>query len=260
MAQPQPDDSVAVIALVTATLLPRRRVLIHAERDGRARRLPPPAESAAAGAADHGGRDVLHPPGRRPRPLGRRVPDHREADPEHGRLLDRRVNFQWDKLSVIMLTIPVLLVLTWLVTSTRQGRRCERRHRTRTAAMMGINVNRTISFTFALRPRARGRRRPALLPALHVDALRHRLPDRVDRAHGSGAGRDRQPDRRRARRGLHRPDRTVQRRARALLAGRRLDAIDDLRDPDRGPRLPAGGSARRADAGGAHERERARGA
>ena len=32
--------------------------------------------------------------------------------------------------------------------------------------------------------------------------------------------------------------------------GRRLDTLDRVRDPDRGPRLPAGGHSRRADAGG----------
>ena len=42
------------------------------------------------------------------------------------------VDFQWDKLGVILLTIPVLLALTWLVRSTKQGRRCARRRRTGT--------------------------------------------------------------------------------------------------------------------------------
>ncbi len=61
------------------------------------------------------------------------------------------VDFGWDKLSVLLLTIPVLIGLTWLVRSTRQGRAMRATSQDmEAAAMMGINVNRTISFTFAL--------------------------------------------------------------------------------------------------------------
>ncbi len=61
------------------------------------------------------------------------------------------VQFQWDNLVVIMLTVPLLLGLTWLVTSTRQGKAMRATSQDmEAAAMMGINVNRTISFTFAL--------------------------------------------------------------------------------------------------------------
>jgi branched-chain amino acid transport system permease protein len=61
------------------------------------------------------------------------------------------VAFQWNKLTVLLLTIPVLVGLTWLVTSTRQGRAMRATSMDmEAAAMMGINVNRTISFTFAL--------------------------------------------------------------------------------------------------------------
>jgi branched-chain amino acid transport system permease protein len=61
------------------------------------------------------------------------------------------VEVQWDNLLVILLTIPLLLGLTWLVTSTRQGKAMRATSQDRQAsAMVGINVNRTISFTFAL--------------------------------------------------------------------------------------------------------------
>jgi branched-chain amino acid transport system permease protein len=61
------------------------------------------------------------------------------------------VHLAWDKLFVIALTIPVLLALTWMVTSTRHGKAMRATSQDFDAsAMMGINVNRTISFTFAL--------------------------------------------------------------------------------------------------------------
>jgi len=61
------------------------------------------------------------------------------------------VEFQWDNLTMIALTVPLLLALTWLVTSTRQGKAMRATSQDmEAAAMMGINVNRTISFTFAL--------------------------------------------------------------------------------------------------------------
>ena len=50
-----------------------------------------------------------------------------------------------------LVTIPVLIILTWLVKSTRQGKAMRATAQDPEAsAMMGINVNRTISFTFLL--------------------------------------------------------------------------------------------------------------
>ncbi len=61
------------------------------------------------------------------------------------------VDYQWNKLIVILIAIPLLLFLTWLVRSTRQGKAMRATSQDpQAAAMMGINVNRTISFTFAL--------------------------------------------------------------------------------------------------------------
>jgi branched-chain amino acid transport system permease protein len=52
---------------------------------------------------------------------------------------------------VLAITVPLLLTLTWLVKSTKQGKAMRATAQDRDASgMMGINVNRTISFTFAL--------------------------------------------------------------------------------------------------------------
>ncbi len=58
---------------------------------------------------------------------------------------------QWNKLSVFFIVIPVLLVMTWFVRSTRQGKGMRAvAQDTEASAMMGINVDRTISVTFLL--------------------------------------------------------------------------------------------------------------
>jgi branched-chain amino acid transport system permease protein len=61
------------------------------------------------------------------------------------------VIYTWNRFIVVLFTIPVLLVLIWLVQQTRQGKAMRATAQDReAAAMMGINVNRTISFTFLL--------------------------------------------------------------------------------------------------------------
>ena len=61
------------------------------------------------------------------------------------------VHYQWNKFGVILVTIPVLIALTWLVKNTRQGKAMRATAQDPdAAAMVGIDVNRTISFTFAL--------------------------------------------------------------------------------------------------------------
>jgi branched-chain amino acid transport system permease protein len=61
------------------------------------------------------------------------------------------VTYTWEKLIVIMITAPVLVALVYLVQSTRQGKAMRATAQDRdAAAMMGINVNRTISFTFLI--------------------------------------------------------------------------------------------------------------
>ena len=61
------------------------------------------------------------------------------------------VDIPWNKLVIILITIPVLMGLTYLVKSTRQGKAMRATAQDPdAAAMMGINVNRTFSFTFIL--------------------------------------------------------------------------------------------------------------
>ena len=61
------------------------------------------------------------------------------------------VHYSWQALFVVLVTAPVLVLLTWLVKNTRQGKAMRATAQDPEAsAMMGINVNRTISFTFLL--------------------------------------------------------------------------------------------------------------
>jgi branched-chain amino acid transport system permease protein len=61
------------------------------------------------------------------------------------------IALQWNKIGVFLIVIPVLLVLTWFVRSTRQGKAMRAVAQDQEAAsMMGIDVNRTISVTFFL--------------------------------------------------------------------------------------------------------------
>ena len=61
------------------------------------------------------------------------------------------VVYTWDRLFVVLITVPVLAMLVWLVQYTRQGKAMRATAQDKdAAAMMGIDVNRTISFTFLL--------------------------------------------------------------------------------------------------------------
>jgi branched-chain amino acid transport system permease protein len=61
------------------------------------------------------------------------------------------VAYTWEKLVVVIVTVPVLLGLIYLVQRTKQGKAMRATAQDRdAAAMMGINVNRTISFTFLI--------------------------------------------------------------------------------------------------------------
>jgi branched-chain amino acid transport system permease protein len=63
----------------------------------------------------------------------------------------RGVHYEWDEFFVVLITAPVLVLLTWLVKSTRHGKAMRATSQDpEAAAIMGINVNGTISFTFAL--------------------------------------------------------------------------------------------------------------
>jgi branched-chain amino acid transport system permease protein len=82
------------------------------------------------------------------------------------------VTYTWEKLIVVVVTIPVLLALMWLVLKTRQGKAMRAAAQDRdAAAMMGINVNRTISFTFLIAGGLAGA--AGLLYALYFGQVRY---------------------------------------------------------------------------------------
>jgi branched-chain amino acid transport system permease protein len=91
----------------------------------------------------------------------------------HGRVFSvGGVTYTWDKLIVVIVTVPVLLGLMWLVLRTRQGKAMRATAQDRdAAAMMGINVNRTISFTFLLAGSLAGA--AGLLYALYFSQVRY---------------------------------------------------------------------------------------
>jgi branched-chain amino acid transport system permease protein len=61
------------------------------------------------------------------------------------------VAYEWNKLIVVAVTVPVLLGLSYLVQRTKQGKAMRATAQDKdAAAIMGINVNRTISFTFLI--------------------------------------------------------------------------------------------------------------
>jgi branched-chain amino acid transport system permease protein len=61
------------------------------------------------------------------------------------------VSYTWDAFFVVVVTAPVLVLLSWLVKTTRHGKAMRATSQDpEAAAIMGINVNRTITFTFAL--------------------------------------------------------------------------------------------------------------
>ncbi len=81
------------------------------------------------------------------------------------------VTYEWNKLLVILVTVPVLLGLSYLVQRTRQGKAMRATSQDMDAsAMMGINVNRTISFTFLIAGALAGA--AGLLYALYVTTVR----------------------------------------------------------------------------------------
>jgi branched-chain amino acid transport system permease protein len=61
------------------------------------------------------------------------------------------VEIRWSTVIVIGVTVPLLLLMTWIVQRTRQGKAMRATAQDQDAArLMGINVDRTIAFTFAL--------------------------------------------------------------------------------------------------------------
>jgi branched-chain amino acid transport system permease protein len=78
--------------------------------------------------------------------------------------------YTWNKLIVVVVTVPTLLLLVWLVQKTRQGKAMRAVAQDKeAAAIMGIDVNRTISFTFLIAGALAGA--AGLLFALYVTSV-----------------------------------------------------------------------------------------
>ena len=61
------------------------------------------------------------------------------------------ITYQWNKLAAILIVVPLLVLLSWFIQRTRQGKAMRAVSQDREAsAMMGIDVNRTISVTFMI--------------------------------------------------------------------------------------------------------------
>ncbi|MGB7964037.1 MAG: branched-chain amino acid ABC transporter permease, partial [Propionicimonas sp.] len=61
------------------------------------------------------------------------------------------VTFNWTTVVLLVFTVPLLIILTFVVQKTKQGRAMRATAQDQDAArLMGVNVNRTIAFTFAL--------------------------------------------------------------------------------------------------------------
>jgi branched-chain amino acid transport system permease protein len=92
--------------------------------------------------------------------------------PQHDAFVIWGVNVGWDKLIVYIITVPVLLLLLWLVQRTKQGKAMRAVAQDKDAAgIMGINVNRTISFTFMIAGALAGA--AGLLYALYFTSLQY---------------------------------------------------------------------------------------
>ena len=159
------------------------------------------------------------------------------------------VVFRWDRLFPILITVPVLVGLVWLVRYTRRGKAMRATAQDKdAAAMMGIDVNRTIGFVFLLAGTLAGA--AGVLFAFYFQTIRYdtgftigliaftaavlggigNLPGAVLGAMLIGLTPG------------------VRRRPFLALAGRRLDDDGRLHDPDPHPRVQARGAPRRADA------------
>jgi branched-chain amino acid transport system permease protein len=65
--------------------------------------------------------------------------------------MNTSVEFTFKQLFVMVVTVPLLLVLTWFVSKTRQGKAMRATAQDPdTAGLMGINVDRTIAITFII--------------------------------------------------------------------------------------------------------------
>ncbi len=69
----------------------------------------------------------------------------------HGEIRIDHVTIPYTTIISVIVTVPLLILMSWIVSRTRQGKAMRATAQDQDAArLMGINVNRTISFTFAL--------------------------------------------------------------------------------------------------------------
>jgi len=81
--------------------------------------------------------------GSAPKPRNKVIPDTK--------LTIGSIEIRWVDIIVIAVTVPLLLLLTWMVQKTRVGKAMRATAQDRDAALlMGINVDRVISFTFGI--------------------------------------------------------------------------------------------------------------
>ncbi len=79
------------------------------------------------------------------------APRSRNSVLPSGGLTIGSINIPWTYLMTLALTIPLLMLLSWIVQKTRQGKAMRATAQDPDASrLMGINTNRTIAFTFAL--------------------------------------------------------------------------------------------------------------
>ena len=167
-----------------------------------------------ARAADHRGRGVVHPPEhRRWRCTASSFQTIPDCIPQGDAFSIGGVAFTVEQARgfALVITVPAWPCSPGSCARHDRARRCGPSLRTRTpSAMMGINVNRTISVTFMLAGALAAAAGTHLLPPVQ-HALRHRLRARAHRVHRRRPRRDRKPARRRARGALDRPHPVVQR-------------------------------------------------
>jgi branched-chain amino acid transport system permease protein len=167
--------------------------------------------------------------------------------------LETRLRFRALDLAVILLTVPLLLGLSWLVYRTRTGKAMRAVAQDRgAAALMGIDVNRTIATAFLVGG--------ILAGLLHeYRPLSDGIPLRAVCLHGGRARRYRQPQRRRPGRTHHWPrlvdERWFYPNVRPVV-GSTMDTVDHLRCSCPGDGVQANWSAWRSRSrkglGGAH--------